>query len=175
MVAFGAAYAAASLGCTIGPFLAVVVSSVRAGDTLAGSALFVAYAAGMGLVVGTAALAVALARASVLAGLRRSGRVAARAGGVLLLASGAYVAYHGWYEVRVLRGQHTADPIVAAGDAVQQWSATALDTAGPAALAIAFAALVLGGGVAAVVAPRTRPVSGRGDPLRAARPSQPRS
>ncbi|NHW87623.1 cytochrome c biogenesis protein CcdA, partial [Escherichia coli] len=57
MVLFGAAYAIASLGCTIGPFLAVVVAAFRAGSALSGVALFVAYAFGMGLAVGAAALA----------------------------------------------------------------------------------------------------------------------
>jgi cytochrome c biogenesis protein CcdA len=75
MVLFGAAYAMASLGCTVGPFLAVVVTSFRAGDVAAGIGLFVAYAAGMGLVVGTAAVAVALARTSV---LTRPGRSSGR-------------------------------------------------------------------------------------------------
>src|SRR5688572_8192896 len=65
MVLFGGFFAVASLGCTIGPFLLVVVTSFRAGSVTQGVALFVAYAAGMALVVGTVALAVALARQSV--------------------------------------------------------------------------------------------------------------
>lgn len=46
-----------SLSCTIGPFLAIVVTSFRAGSTMAGIALFVAYAVGMGLTVAAAAAA----------------------------------------------------------------------------------------------------------------------
>ncbi len=41
-----AAYAVASLGCTIGPFLAVVVGGFRAGSAFSGVGLFVAYALG---------------------------------------------------------------------------------------------------------------------------------
>ena len=74
MVLFGAAYALASLSCTIAPFLAIVVSSFRAGSVLHGVGLFVAYATGMGLLVGVAALAVALSRPTALAGLRRWSR-----------------------------------------------------------------------------------------------------
>ncbi|OEV08753.1 cytochrome c biogenesis CcdA family protein, partial [Streptomyces nanshensis] len=80
MALFGGAYAIASLGCTIAPFLAIVVSAFRSGSTAGGLLLFGAYAAGMGAVVGTAALAVALARTSVVGRLRRAGAVASRAG-----------------------------------------------------------------------------------------------
>ena len=55
MFGFGVSYALASLTCTIAPFLAVVVSAFRADSVLTGSGLFLLYAAGMGLVVGTAA------------------------------------------------------------------------------------------------------------------------
>ena len=66
MVAFGASYAIGSLGCTIGPFLAVVISAFRTGSSpAAGVALFVTYAAGMVLVVGIVALAVAVSDVSL--------------------------------------------------------------------------------------------------------------
>jgi cytochrome c-type biogenesis protein len=142
MVLFGAAYAVASLGCTIGPFLAVVVSSLQAGATLTGVALYLAYAAGMGLVVGTAALAVAFASASVLGRLRRLASAASRAGGVLLVIAGGYVAYYGWYEVRLLRGEIADDPVTRVGEQIQQWAAGALDRAGAPALAAVFGALL---------------------------------
>ena len=48
MAGFGASYAVASLGCTIAPFLAVVVTAFRAGSAVEGGVLFLAYAAGMG-------------------------------------------------------------------------------------------------------------------------------
>ncbi|MGI9157351.1 MAG: cytochrome c biogenesis CcdA family protein [Marmoricola sp.] len=110
MFGFGVSYALASLTCTIAPFLAVVVSAFRADSLLTGSGLFLLYAAGMGLVVGTAAPAVALAQQSLVRGARRLGRVVPTAGGVLLLLVGAYVAYYGWWEIRVLRGAPTDDP-----------------------------------------------------------------
>jgi cytochrome c biogenesis protein CcdA len=40
MMGFGASYAVASLGCTIAPFLAVVVTSFRSGSPAAGLVLF---------------------------------------------------------------------------------------------------------------------------------------
>ncbi|MER7895013.1 hypothetical protein ABTX62_02425 [Streptomyces sp. NPDC096046] len=52
MALFGAAYAIVSFGCTLAPFLAIVVSAFRSGSTLEGITLFTAYAAGMGLTAG---------------------------------------------------------------------------------------------------------------------------
>jgi cytochrome c biogenesis protein CcdA len=145
MVLFGAAYALTSLGCTIGPFLAVVVSTVRAGSVLDGAGLFLAYAAGMGLMVGTAGLAVALARTSLLGRLRRAAPAVSRAGGVVLILAGGFVAYHGWYEVRLLRGTAGRDPIVDTGGAVQRWAASLLDHTGVPVMSVVFALLLLVG------------------------------
>jgi len=147
MVLFGAAYALASLSCTIGPFLAIVVSSVQASSTPAGIALFLAYAAGMGLVVGAAALAVALLRTSLLNRVRRSGSALSRAAGVLMLLAGAYVAYYGWYEVRLASDGARAlqDPVVRAAGTVQRWLASGLDSAGVMTVSVVFAALLVTG------------------------------
>lgn len=143
MALFGMAYAAASLGCTIAPFLAIVVSAVRSGSTGEGVALFVAYAAGMGLIVGAASLTVALTRTTAVTRLRRLGAAAPRLGGALLLLVGAYVAYYGWYEIRVQRDPATRDPVIDAAGALQRTIADALDTVGPAGVAALFAALLV--------------------------------
>jgi hypothetical protein len=121
MVLFGMAYAIASLGCAIGPFLALVVSSLRTGSVGEGMLLFVCYAAGMGIVIGVTAIAVALVRVSAVAWLRRSAAAVPRLGGGVLLVTGAYVAYYGWYELRLagnLRLSGT-DPVVNAASEVQ--------------------------------------------------------
>jgi cytochrome c-type biogenesis protein len=143
MFGFGVSYAAASLTCTIAPFLAVVVSAFRADSVLAGSALFLLYGAGMGLVVGTAALSVALAQQSLVRGARRLGRLVPTAGGVLLVMVGAYVAYYGWWEIRVLRGGSTADPVIEAAAAVQQTLANAVASVGVVGFLLALAGLAL--------------------------------
>jgi cytochrome c-type biogenesis protein len=150
MVLFGAAYALASLSCTIGPFLAIVVSSLRASSALAAVGLFLAYALGMGLVVGAAGLAVALLRTSLLTRVRRAGPALSRAAGALLLLAGGYVAYYGWYEVRLATEGPRAlrDPVVATAGAVQQWLAHGLDAIGVATVSTVFAALLVAGLVA---------------------------
>lgn len=143
MFGFGVAYALASLTCTIGPFLAVVVSAFRADGWTNGVILFGLYAAGMGLVVGFAAIAVALAQSAVVSGARRVGRVVPTLGAVLVIAVGAYVAYYGWWEIRILRGDTPDDPIIDAALNVQQWLSNLVDTIGAAGFAAAFFVLVI--------------------------------
>jgi len=153
MVLFGAAYALTSLSCAIAPFLAIVVTSMRAGSPLRGLALFGAYALGMALVVGVAALAVALLRGRVVARLRGAGAWSPRLSGLVLVVAGGYVAWYGWYEVRLAQGRYDAftDPVIRAAAQLQQTLVRAVDTLGPAVLA----ALLL----AAVLLTRRRPLS----------------
>lgn len=149
MVVFGAAYAIASLSCTIGPFLAIVVTSFRAGSVVSGVGLFLAYAVGMGVTVGVAALAVALAQGALVTRLRRSAPVVARVGGVLLVLAGAYVAWYGWWETRVLAGAPVDDPVVTAALEVQRRVSEGLGSLGFGVLLVVF--LVLCGAAALLV------------------------
>jgi cytochrome c-type biogenesis protein len=147
MVVFGMAYAAASLGCAIGPFLAIVVSSLRAGSTGRGLQLFVLYAAGMGLVIGVTALAVALVRVSAVSRLRRAAAIVPRLGGAVLVVTGVYVAYYGWYELRIARDARTSghDPVVAIASGLQHRLAGAVGAVGAGWLVVALVALALAG------------------------------
>ncbi|MGC4889237.1 cytochrome c biogenesis CcdA family protein [Micromonospora sp. DT227] len=166
MALFGAAYALTSLSCAIAPFLAIVVTSLRAGSPLRGLALFGAYALGMALVVGVAALAVALLRGRVVAGLRGAGAWVSRLSGLVLLVAGGYVAWYGWYEVRLALGRHDAfgDPVVTAAARVQQTLVSALHTAGPAPLA-ALSLTLLAAGLLVRRGPLLTPPVEAGAPL----------
>jgi cytochrome c-type biogenesis protein len=154
MAGFGVAYALASLGCTIGPFLAIVASTLRTTSILGGVALLLAYAGGMGLVVATTAVAVASARTAMVGHLRRLAPVVSRAGGAVTLIAGAYVAYYGWYEVRLERGGDPADPVIAGAASLQSRLAQALTDLGPGWLLAALAALLAGAGLVTVWARR---------------------
>jgi cytochrome c-type biogenesis protein len=143
MTLFGVAYALASLGCTIGPFLVTVVAAFRTGSIVEGVTVFTAYALGMGVVVAVVSLAVALARGSVVAALRRAGRLVSRLGGLLLVVAGFYVAYYGWYEIRVLRGSGAGDPVIAAGAALQRRLASGLDLIGVGGAIVALVILLI--------------------------------
>lgn len=142
MIGFGAAYAVASLTCTIGPFLAVVVASFRAGSPFTGAALFVGYAVGMGAMVGAAAVAVALANASLLNRLRQAGRWVPRLAGVLMIMVGGYVSYYGWWELRVLDGAEAADPLIDIALRLQGWLVAAVLALGPLWLIVILVGLI---------------------------------
>jgi cytochrome c-type biogenesis protein len=142
VVAFGAAYALASLTCSIAPFLALVVASFRTSSVLEGMALFIAYALGMGLLVGTAAVAVALAKSSLINQMRRAGRYVPALAGILMIIVGGYVGYCGWWEIRVLRGAPPEDPVIEAAAAVQQAVSSGVAALGARGLVVTLLALL---------------------------------
>ncbi len=146
MAGYGVAFAVASLSCTIGPFLAATGIALRGGDLTTGITTFVAYALGMGLVVAVLAVAAALASTAVATGIRRVLPYVPRIGGVLLLVTGAYVGYYGYYELRLFHGGGDAsDPVVDAAREIQSTLVGWLDALGPVPVTVALAALVAGG------------------------------
>ncbi|CCG02286.1 Cytochrome c biogenesis protein, transmembrane region (fragment) [Blastococcus saxobsidens DD2] len=118
-VGFGVSFALASLSCTLAPFLAVTAGALRAGGSFGVVLTFVVYAVGMGTVVLALSVAVALARTSVVRSMRRAAALISRGSGLLLVLAGAYVAWYGWFEIRVLSGRSTSDPVVSAAVQVQ--------------------------------------------------------
>lgn len=114
MVGYGVGYALASLSCTVGPFLAVTGSSLRSGSVLSVVGVYVVYAAGISLVVGALAVAVALAGAGMIDRMRGVLPYVNRVSGLVLVTVGLYVAYYGWFEVRLFSGRVSDDPIIAA-------------------------------------------------------------
>ncbi len=103
MFLFGISYATVSLSCTLPVFLTAVAATFGEASLLAGMIGFVAYALGMGAVLMALTLAVALARRSLVLGMRRALPYVARVSGALLLVAGAYIAYYGWYEIALNR------------------------------------------------------------------------
>lgn len=148
MYGYGVGYAVASLSCTIAPFLAVISTTFQQGSALAGVLAFVAYAAGMSITVGVAALAVALAGSSATSALRRVLPYVGRIAGVIVLLTGLYVTYYGYYEIRLyFAGAEADDPVIHAAGAVQSWLADRVDALGVWPLLgaiVALAAVALG-------------------------------
>ncbi len=121
MFSYGVGYAIASLSCTIGPFLAVTGSSFRSGRVVDGLFAYVAYAAGFGLIVGVLAFAVALTNSALIERLRRTLPYISRISGAVLVLVGAYVAYYGYYEVRLFTANGSPDdPIINAAGRLQR-------------------------------------------------------
>lgn len=99
---FGVSYAVVSLSCTIGLFIATVAASFSADGVADGTANFIAYGVGMGAVITFLTLALALARTSVVGAMRKVFRWINPISGLVLVASGVYVANYGWWELRII-------------------------------------------------------------------------
>jgi cytochrome c biogenesis protein CcdA len=145
MFGYGVGYAVASLSCTIGPFLAVTGATFRGGPLFDGLMIYLAYAAGFGLLVGVLAVAVAFASSALIDRIRRILPYINRISGALLIAVGLYVGYYGLYEVRlfVLNGSPT-DPVIAAAGRLQSALAGWVHQHGAWPWALALAVLALG-------------------------------
>ncbi len=99
MALFGVSYAVASLGCELPLFLATM-SGVFGRGLASGIAYFVAFALGFGVVLVSLTVALALARQSLVRGVRRLLPFVNRIAGGLLVLTGAYVAWYGTVEIR---------------------------------------------------------------------------
>ncbi len=94
VVLFGLSYAIASLSCTLPVFLAVVAGTITSVDLASGVATFIAYGAGMSLVLVAVTLGVALARLAFVRRMRQASQYVDRAAAVLLVVAGAYIAFY---------------------------------------------------------------------------------
>lgn len=147
MFLYGISYAVASLTCTIGIFLSVVVGTFSRTNFVSGVSMLLLYAAGMGVVVTALTIAIALARDSVVRFMRSGMRFANRGAGVLMAVMGAYLVWYGVFALRV-----RDDPLTAGGptDTVERWSSDVqrfiVDDVG----ATRFGLLLLGGTVVMV-------------------------
>lgn len=140
---YGVSYALTSLGCAIGPFLAVVATTLRSGDVIDGMAAYAAYAIGMGAVVALLAVTTALAHRSTARPFRLLAPYSARIGGALLVLVGAYVTWFGAYEIRVRAGADPEDPVIANAGSIQAAIARGVDRLGPTAIVLALVALAI--------------------------------
>lgn len=120
-LAYGAAFAVASLSCTIGLFLGVVAQSLAAPGVVAAVVPFVAYGVGMGASILTVSMLAALAGAQAAATLRSRTPLLMRIGGVLMIAAGLYVLVFGLAEVLPHFGIRALDPVLLT---TAQWQST---------------------------------------------------
>jgi len=91
---FGMAYGLASLSCTLPIFLVVVGSAFTGQGAAAALVQFLAYGAGMGVVLMALTLSVALFEGVLVDHLRRLMPYVERASAVLLLGAGGYIIYY---------------------------------------------------------------------------------
>jgi cytochrome c-type biogenesis protein len=116
LVGFGASYGAASLSCTLPIFLSLIAGTVASASFFEPVLAFVAYGAGMSLVVVVLTLAVAAGRDAIVQRIRPLAAHLATISGWILLVAGAFIV---WYWATVLASGATAlssNPIVGVVD-----------------------------------------------------------
>lgn len=138
---FGISYAVASLSCTLPVFLTVVATQVTRGSFISGIATFVAYGAGMAVVLMAVTIAIAVGKQTLIARLRGSARYISRVSGVILIAAGGYIV---WFWTVSLRSGAQALGDNASFQFIESLSQTAQN-------AIASAPLLWGLGFVAIV------------------------
>jgi cytochrome c biogenesis protein CcdA len=122
MYLFGVSYATASLGCAVGPFLGVTSGAQNSGSFVSRALTFVSYGVGMGLVIAVLTAAVAFAKQGLVARFRAMIPRVNLVAGALMMLTGTYVAYYGWYEIRVVqRNGDPSDPVIDRALSIQQW------------------------------------------------------
>lgn len=108
VVVFGAAYAVASLSCTLAILLAVVAQALATSSSVTMVLVFVAYALGAATVLTALSVSLSVTTGVVASAMRRLLPVAQRLGGALLLLSGAYLMA---YWLPVLGGGRASRPV----------------------------------------------------------------
>lgn len=95
---FGLSYGIASLGCTLPIFLSVVGTSFAASGIATSFAEFVLYALGMGAVILTLTLSMAVFRGAMIRGMRSAIRYIQPIGTWLMIVAGAYIVFY-WLSI----------------------------------------------------------------------------
>lgn len=119
MFLFGVSYATVSLGCTVGLFISSVANVFTRSSFLDGLAVFIAYALGMGSVIATLTIALALSKNSVAKNMRKMLPWVNRISAVLMLLAGLYLAIFGYWELQVLKDPSYSSAIVDYVNSVQ--------------------------------------------------------
>jgi cytochrome c biogenesis protein CcdA len=138
MVLFGVVYAIASIGCTIGLLISVILGSVNRNGFASGVVSIVLYGAGMGLLVTSLTVALAFARVGLIGALKRSLRWFDRVSAVFVLLTGLYLSWY-WYGAITNRA---SDDVVSRVESWQTNVAEFLQQRGAIPLAIVFIAVI---------------------------------
>ncbi len=154
MYLYGLSYAVVSLSCGFPGFISAVVASTREKGFLSKMSVYLAFTLGMGLVMVLLSFSVALAQQAVVRGMRKILPHVNRISGALLIVSGLYVSYYGYYEWRtIIRGEDVPEGPVAW---VQSWSSSLTNLIDRLPLSLVLIALVAVVGAASASVVLTR-------------------
>lgn len=149
---FGVSYAVVSLGCTAAIFFGTVVTSFTSRSAVDGTLVFLAFGAGMSLVIMVLTLAMSMARTEIATFMRRFLPYVNRVSGAFLVLAGAFLIVFGWWEIQTLRGNISTNPLVRESLEFQSTLTNWASDVGPTKIAVA-AAVILGGVIAWAVRP----------------------
>jgi cytochrome c biogenesis protein CcdA len=119
MFTFGATYAIASLSCTLPIFLSLVTSVVASGSPIEAVTTFVAYGAGMAVVVVGLTVTVAAGRHTLVRRLRPLSAHLERVSGAIMAFAGVFIV---WYWSTVLAGGPSALSGNVVIERIDEWS-----------------------------------------------------
>ena len=153
MFIYGIAYAVASIGCTIGLFIATVFSTTARDGVVQGVGNVVAYGAGMALLVSALTVSLSLANTGLLKFLRKGLAYVDRIAAAFVVLSGLYLLWY-FYWVDLLE---EGDPITDWALEQQAEATTFLNDNWPAAALFMFG--VVGAAISYVVSRRWTQVS----------------
>lgn len=160
MVAYGAAYAIASLSCTLAVLLAVIAQALATHNPLQMLGVFGAYSAGSATILTALAVSASFAKAGLARGVKRLLPLAGRLGGAVLVASGVYLVSYWLPALRSGSGRGRA--AVSLPDRLSSQLTALLD--GHTGLFALIAAVLAAAGLASAVAWHRRlPDAGDGD------------
>ncbi|CAN5833285.1 cytochrome c biogenesis CcdA family protein [soil metagenome] len=151
MFVYGIAYAVASIGCTIGLFVATMFGTGRRDGTFSGVANGLAYGAGMTLVVMALTVTLAFAKSGLVRWLRSAMTQVQMLAAVFVLISGLYLLYYFW----VVDLRSDTDPLTSSVDGFGSWLTVRVNDHWE--LVAVVLAAVVGAALAAALAHRGRP------------------
>lgn len=152
MFVYGIAYAVASIGCTIGLFIATLFQTADRKGYIAGVANVVAYGLGMALLITALTVTLAVANVGLLKVLRSGMQYVEMLAGAFVLLSGIYLLWYFW-QVDV---REAGDPVT---DAVAGWQTDIQNFLNDHWATVAIVLAVVVGAAFAAVALRRRPPS----------------
>lgn len=138
MFLFGIAYAVASIGCTIGLLVSVILGSVGRHGFVSGVLSIALYGLGMGLLVTSLTVALAFARFGMVSNLKKSFPLFDKVSAIAVTLTGLYLAWY-WFGAITNRG---SDGVIGRVERLQTNVATFLQDTGAYLLAIVFIAII---------------------------------
>jgi cytochrome c biogenesis protein CcdA len=138
MFLFGIVYAVASIGCTIGLLVSVILGSVGRHGFVSGVISIALYGLGMGLLVTSLTVALAFARFGFVSNLKKSFPIFDKVSAIAVVLTGLYLTWY-WFGAITNRG---SDGVIGRVERLQTDVAVFLQNTGAYVLAIVFIAVI---------------------------------